>query len=167
MRSDPAAANVNSRNILEFTGFLGRSRVFGTDQAGTDTDITGGPSTGTGVGGAVNFWTSNPGASSATVNAGLKRWQITPAGNFAATSGKGQHINSQAAQADSWGVATCNTNTVTVTFTTAYTSTPVIVVSDETTAGGARVSASSNTAFTITCTGASDVVDYFTGGNPN
>jgi len=81
--------------------------------------------------------------------------------------GKGQHVNTQAAQADSWGVATCSSSTATVSFTTAYTSTPAIIVSDETTTGGARVSAKSNSSFTITCTGASDVVDYFTGGNPN
>jgi hypothetical protein len=87
--------------------------------------------------------------------------------NIGFATDKGQHLVSQAAQADSWGVATCAGSTVTVTFTRAYTSTPVIVVSDETAAGGARVSAKSNTAFTITCSGATDVVDYFTGGNPN
>ena len=44
-----------------------------TDLAGTDTDITGGPSTGTAAGGAINFWISTPGASSAVVNSGTKR----------------------------------------------------------------------------------------------
>jgi hypothetical protein len=98
----------------------------------------------------------------------VDKWKIDPTTfNFGPIGTKGQHFTTQAAQADSWGVATCSTNTVTVTFTTAYTSTPAIIVSDETAAGGARVSAKSNSAFTITCTGASDVVDYFTGGNPN
>ncbi len=88
-------------------------------------------------------------------------------GNFQLTGGKGQHISPQAATSDFAGVLTCAGSTASLTFTTAYVSTPVIIVSDETTAGGARVSAKSNTAFTITCTGATDVVDYMTIGNPN
>jgi hypothetical protein len=64
-------------------------------------------------------------------------------------------------------VLTCAAGTASWTFALAYTSTPVILVSDETTAGGARVSAKSNTGFTVTCTGATDVVDYFVIGNPN
>lgn len=87
--------------------------------------------------------------------------------NFNFSAGKGQHVNSQAAQADSWGVVTCAASVATVTFTTAYTSTPAILLFDETTKGGVNLTAKSNTAFSISCTGATDVVDYFTGGNPN
>jgi hypothetical protein len=112
----------------------------------------------------VDFAVGNSGLTFAN---GLISLTGTAHPNFGFASTKGQHLVSQAAQADSWGVATCAANTVTVTFTTAYTSTPAIVVSDETAAGGARVSAKSNSAFTITCSGATDVVDYFTGGNPN
>jgi hypothetical protein len=89
-RSDPSASTIASRNILEFTGMFGRAAPVPnagnsyslTDQAGTDTDITGGPSTGAGNGGAINFWTSNPGGSGTTVNSGLKRWLVSPAGHF-------------------------------------------------------------------------------------
>lgn len=102
-----------------------------------------------------------------TFAAGLISATGTGHPNIGFGTDKGQHVVSQAAQADSWGVATCAASTVTITFTRAYTSTPAIVVSDETAAGGARVSAKSNSAFTITCSGATDVVDYFTGGNPN
>jgi hypothetical protein len=112
----------------------------------------------------VDFATGNSGL---TVAAGLLSLTGTGHPNFGFATDKGQHLVSQAAQADSWGVATCAASTVTVTFTRAYTSTPTIVVSDETSAGGARVSAKSNSSFTITCSGATDVVDYFTGGNPN
>jgi len=91
-RSDSSSSNIASRAILEFGGMLGRAvpipsaaNSFNvTDQAGTDTDITGGPSTGAGVGGGINFWTSNPGASSATPNSGLLRWKVNGAGHFVA-----------------------------------------------------------------------------------
>ncbi|HEY5027433.1 MAG TPA: hypothetical protein VIK39_03415, partial [Candidatus Angelobacter sp.] len=78
-----------------------------------------------------------------------------------------QHIDTFAANNDISGVLTCAASTVTKTFATAYTSTPVIGVSDETTTGGARVSAKSASAFTVTCTGATDTLDYFVHGNPN
>ena len=66
------------------------------------------------------------------------------------------------------GVTSCTTSTFTVTMTKLkYNSTPVIIVSDETTSGGARVSAKSATSFSVACTGASDVVDWATFGNPN
>jgi hypothetical protein len=89
------------------------------------------------------------------------------AANLQFNSSKGQHIFTQAATSDLAGVLTCAASTASLTFATAYASTPTIVVSDETTTGGARVSAKSNTAFTITCTGATDVVAYHTIGNPN
>lgn len=76
-------------------------------------------------------------------------------------------IQQSAANNDKAGVVTCAGNTVTKTFANPYVSTPVIFVSDETTAGGARVSAKSASAFTVTCTGATDVVDYIVMGNPN
>jgi hypothetical protein len=81
-RSDPTSANDPTRAVLEYGGMLGRAAAFGTDQAGTDSDITGGASTGAGNGGGINFWTSNPSGSSATPNSGLKRWLIASAGHF-------------------------------------------------------------------------------------
>jgi hypothetical protein len=86
-------------------------------------------------------------------------------GNTVITAG--QHFNQSAATSDLAGTLTCAAGTVSRTFTTAFTSTPIIVVSDETTAGGAKVSAKSNTAFTVTCTGATDAIDYQVIGNPN
>ncbi len=80
--------------------------------------------------------------------------------------GKNGHLN-QTASGDLAAVKTCSSGSFTVTFNTPYASTPVIIVSDETTAGGARVSAKSSSGFTVTCSGSADVVDYTTYGNPN
>jgi hypothetical protein len=79
-RSDRNSGNDPTRTVLEFCGMLGRPVPFGTNLSGTDTDITGGPSTGNANGGAINFWTSNPAGSSATPNSGLKRWSIGAGG---------------------------------------------------------------------------------------
>jgi hypothetical protein len=176
-RSDSGAGSDATRNILEFGGMLGRgvplpsvANSFNTtDQNGTDTDITGGPSTGAGLGGAINFWTSNPGGSSATPNSGLKRWRINAAGNLEATQGKGQHILTQAANNDIFGTASGTTTTATVTFTTNYTSTPVCVITP-TTAGvtSAIITSQSNSGFTITyAPNAATNFNYHCGGNPN
>lgn len=89
-RTDNGAGNDATRNILEYGCMFGRGAPLPstansfntTDQTGTDTDITGGPSTGTAAGGAINFWTSNPAASSQVVNSGLKRWLVSAAGHF-------------------------------------------------------------------------------------
>jgi hypothetical protein len=81
-RSDQGSSNDATRTILEYGGMLGRAVLTGTDQAGTDTDITGGPSTGAGNGGAINFWTSNPSGSGTTPNSGLKRWLVSTGGHF-------------------------------------------------------------------------------------
>jgi hypothetical protein len=78
-----------------------------------------------------------------------------------------ERIFQKTANKDFAGVATCAASTVTVAFANAFTSTPAIFVSDETTTGGARVSTKSNAAFTVTCTGATDVLDYIVVGNPN
>lgn len=77
------------------------------------------------------------------------------------------HLTMSSANNDIAGTLTCATSTVTKTFAVAYTSTPTIVLEDDTTTGGARVSTKSNTAFTVTCTGATDVVEYIVIGNPN
>jgi hypothetical protein len=73
----------------------------------------------------------------------------------------------QTAASNFAGTSACVTSTKTITFPVAYVNTPVITVSDETTTGGARVSAHSNSAFTVTCTGATDAFDYVVVGNPN
>ena len=89
------------------------------------------------------------------------------AGDLIFTTGKGQHVDLQAANNDVGGTVSCSASTVTVPFTRAYANSPVIVVSDDTTSGGAHVSARSGSSFTITCTGATDQVDYMVLGNPN
>jgi hypothetical protein len=79
----------------------------------------------------------------------------------------GGHFNQASSNSDIAGTLYCSGGAKTVTFATAFTSTPVIVVSDETAAGGARVSAHSTSGFTVTCTGATDAFDYLVIGNPN
>jgi len=64
------------------------------------------------------------------------------------------------------GRATASSNSITVVFNNTYAVTPIIVVSDETTAGGATVTSKSATGCTITTTGASDVVDWTVVPNP-
>lgn len=89
-RSDPAAGTTASRNILEINAMIGRGAPASnagnnfnlTNITGTDTDLTGGPSTGNANGGAINFWTSNPGGGGSTVNSGLKRWLVSTAGHW-------------------------------------------------------------------------------------
>lgn len=69
--------------------------------------------------------------------------------------------------ADNWGTAACSTNTVTVTFATAFSNaTYQVLLTDQTTAGGAKAGTKNTGSFVITCTGASDSVDYLVLGNP-
>ena len=89
-RSDNGASNDATRNILEYTGMFGRgapkpsaSNNFNTtDQSGTDSDITGGPSTGAGIGGAINWWISTPSVSSQVVNSGAKVGRVNNTGQI-------------------------------------------------------------------------------------
>ena len=76
------------------------------------------------------------------------------------------HVNQSAANSDQAGVLTCAASSATKTFATAYTSTPVVLLTDDTTKGGANITAKSARAFTISCTGATDVVEYMVVGNP-
>ena len=87
--------------------------------------------------------------------------------HFRPTNINNAHMDVGVANNDMSGKLTCASSTVTKTFSLAFTSTPTVILSDETTAGGAHVSAISNTAFTVACTGATDVVDYLAIGNPN
>jgi hypothetical protein len=64
------------------------------------------------------------------------------------------------------GVSACSSSTKAITFT-AFTSQPVILVFDESTKGGANLSAKSTSGFTVSCTGASDIFDWQVIGNPN
>lgn len=77
------------------------------------------------------------------------------------------HLTQATSNTDIAGVLTCSSGTAGRTFSTSFASPPVVIVSDETTAGGARVSAKGATSFTVTCAGASDIVDYVVIGNPN
>lgn len=65
------------------------------------------------------------------------------------------------------GTSACSAGTQTVNFGATYTSQPVILLFDETTAGGVKLSAKSTSGFTAACAGASDVFDWMVIGNPN
>ena len=65
------------------------------------------------------------------------------------------------------GVATCSSGTLTIVFPGPYLNPPVVVVSDETTKGGANVTVRANWGFEVSCAGASDVFDWIIIGNPN
>ena len=79
----------------------------------------------------------------------------------------GGHMNQSAANSDFAGASACASGAKTITFANAYSSTPVILIFDETTHGGASLSAKSASAFAVACTGASDAFDYIVIGNPN
>ena len=81
--------------------------------------------------------------------------------------GSGVHLVQNAASGDIAGKLTCAASTASKAFTANYTSTPVVVVFDETTKAGANLTAISNTGFTVSCTGATDALDYIVMGNPN
>lgn len=65
------------------------------------------------------------------------------------------------------GTSTCSSGSKAVSFGTTYRSQPVILLFDETTAGGIRLSSKSSSGFTAACAGASDVFDWIVIGNPN
>ena len=90
------------------------------------------------------------------------------AGDITLTSGKGQHVNTQAANNDFAGTCTAAAaTTCTVTFTRAYTSAPVCTATDATNITTLKVTPSTGS-LVITTTGAtSDVFDYICVGNPN
>lgn len=58
------------QNVLAFRGRLGRETATGTDVAGTDTDIQGGLSTGSGTPGGINFYVGVPSTTSLIPNIG-------------------------------------------------------------------------------------------------
>jgi hypothetical protein len=64
------------------------------------------------------------------------------------------------------GTASCSSGTATVNFSTAYASQPVILLFDETTEGGVKLSSKSPSGFSVACTGGSDVFDWIVIGNP-
>lgn len=65
------------------------------------------------------------------------------------------------------GVSACVSGTMTIPLPITYHSQPSILVFDETTAGGIKLSAKSRSSFTVSCTGATDAFDWVVVGNPN
>lgn len=65
------------------------------------------------------------------------------------------------------GTSACSSSTATISFGSTYVSQPVILLFDETTVGGVKLSAKSTSGFTAACAGASDVFDWIVVGNPN
>jgi hypothetical protein len=65
------------------------------------------------------------------------------------------------------GTSACAGGTQAISLSVTYVSQPVVLVSDQSTAGGARVSSRSTSGFTVACNGASDIFDWMVVGNPN
>jgi hypothetical protein len=65
------------------------------------------------------------------------------------------------------GTSSCSGATKTISLPITYGTQPVILVFDETTKGGANLSAKSTSGFTVSCAGATDVFDWMVIGNPN
>jgi hypothetical protein len=167
-RSDPESGRSASRTVLEYGGILGRATPFGTDENGTDTDIQGGLATGAGTPGSIEFWLGSSGSMGSTITGGAPVWKITPPGNLVATLGRGQHINTKAAGNDFDGTCTASlATTCTVTFTTAYTSAPACVATDQTNIVAVKVTPSTTSLVITTSDRSSDVFAYHCAGNPN
>jgi len=79
----------------------------------------------------------------------------------------GGHMNQSSANSDFAGASACVSGAKTITFSSAYSSTPVILIFDETTHGGASITAKSASSFAVACTGSADAFDYIAIGNPN
>jgi hypothetical protein len=95
---------------------------------------------------------------------------VDAAGDFIRGQGgfiNGGHMNQSAANSDFAGSSACASGAKTITFASAYSSIPVILIFDETTHGGASLSAKSASSFAVICTGTSDAFDYLVIGNPN
>lgn len=65
------------------------------------------------------------------------------------------------------GTSSCVSGTQKITLPITYSSEPVILVFDETTKGGANLTAKSNRSFTVSCSGATDTFDWMVVGNPD
>lgn len=78
----------------------------------------------------------------------------------------GQTLN-QTAENHLAGTTACSSGVASVTFSTNYTSQPVILIFDETTPGGIKLSSKSSSGFSATCAGEADVFDWIVIGNPN
>lgn len=70
--------------------------------------------------------------------------------------------------AHTWAdVSACSSGKKTIDFTRAFNSVPVILVFDETKAGGAKLASKSAKGFVVSCSGATDTFDWVAIGNPN
>ncbi len=64
-------------------------------------------------------------------------------------------------------VSSCSSGEKAINFAAPFRSVPVIVVFDETKAGGAKLASKSAKGFVVSCSGASDTFDWIAVGNPN
>jgi hypothetical protein len=70
--------------------------------------------------------------------------------------------------AHTWAdVSACSSGQKTIAFTNAFNSVPVILVFDETNAGGAKLARKSAAGFVVSCSGAKDAFNWVAIGNPN
>lgn len=150
---------------------FGRQDAFGSNITnGSDQDIAAGRGTGTGTSSNINFWTHGAGSSGSTIDTLIKQVQINPGGNLGFVAGKGQHFTNQASNSDMAGtVSVSSSTTASVSFTTSYGSTPVCVLTPQTTGLTSwYLSAISGSGFTVTVApSGSYVFGYHCLGNPN
>lgn len=144
----------------------GGSKAFAVDSTGTTFTV----GTGSAV---VNCGTVNctvngaAGGTFAVTIGGTGSVNLNVVGDIRMGQGVGAHVIMNNANGDFAGKLTCAANVATKTFGRAFTSTPNVIVFNETTKGGTNLTAISNTAFTVSCTGATDINDYIVVGNPN
>lgn len=170
---------MNLTNLYASGGANSGTLGYLIDNETQDLTVTGGQFQNSGSGVILNlasagslWWgpfTSGPGAltsSSATVvdrfgNANFSNVQV-PTGVITAGIALDQAASSTIA-----GTLSCSSNTKTFTWGVTYTSQPVILIFDETTAGGAYLTAKNTHGATVHCTGATDIFDWMVVGNPN
>ena len=169
LRADaPTGATYNWAAFLNGPTSIGPSAATGSSAATTLTVFNG-----TGAGNTslvIKAATATPGASLLKVadNTGNGQVQIDSGFNLAMTGGAGQHIKTAQQTTDIAGTAQLASGTVSVTFTTVYSNTPVCVANSRNTTNAIRV-VPSTTGVSFTSSSGTDtsVVNYICIGNPN
>lgn len=167
-----AGINVGSSGVQGTLTLFGTSSSGTIKSAGNSTEVDFSAVTmklgAAGNYGAISGNTTFSAVNNVILSAGTDVQQ--PAGNFAFTGGKGQHFKTQSANNDICGTFTVSASTTgSVTFTTNYTATPVVVLTPQTTGLTSWfLSAVSNSGFTVTVAPSGTYTfGYITVGNPN
>ena len=100
-------------------------------------------------------------------NLNLTASNVVASGNLTAAGSLTTYSQLQVVANQYAGSTACVSSTKAISLPITYANQPAILVFDETTKGGANLTAKSTSGFTVSCSGASDVFDWMVVGNPN